>query len=86
MKLVDCSRCGSKELIEEDGYVICAYCQSRFVPSSEDVPAVASVVGVASDIDNLLAKCRSDPQNRRRYASLVLDLDPTNAEARQYLR
>jgi len=30
-------------------------------------------------------KCRTDPANARRYAKLVLDLDPTNAQARAYL-
>ena len=86
MKLVACSRCGSKELIKGDGYIVCAYCQSRFAPGRDDLPPVESVIGVASDVANLLAKCRDEPQNRRRYASLILDIDPTNAEARQYLR
>jgi hypothetical protein len=86
MKLVGCSRCGSKELVEDDGYMVCVYCQSRFVPGSADVPAVETVIGVASDIECLLVKCRSEPQNSRRYASLVLDIDPTNTEAMKYLR
>ena len=32
MKLVDCTSCGSKELVEEEGFIVCVYCQSRYVP------------------------------------------------------
>jgi len=85
MKILDCSRCGSKELTEQAGFVICLYCQSRFVPQPDEIPKAQTLVGLGSDIDNLLAKCRTDPQNRRRYASLILDIDPTNKEARAYL-
>ncbi len=31
MKLVECTACGSKELIEEDLAVVCVYCQSRYI-------------------------------------------------------
>ena len=86
MKLVECTRCGSKELYEENGLVKCAYCQSQFVPQPDDARAKSTVIGVHSDIRNLLEKCRTDPANSRRYASLVLDLDPTNPEALAYLR
>ena len=85
MRLVDCRRCGSKEMIEESGYVICAYCRSKFVPQADDVPPMESTIGLVSDIERLLTMCRDEPHNRRRYASLVLDMDPTNAEARRYL-
>jgi hypothetical protein len=86
MKLVACSRCGSKDLMKGDGYIVCAYCQSRFAPGKDDLPMVESVIGVSSDVANLLAKCRDEPQNRHRFASLILDIDPTNEEAQQYLR
>jgi hypothetical protein len=86
MKLVKCSRCGSKELFEEEGYVVCAYCQSRFSPQEGELPQRTSVIGVLSDIEVLLQKCKDDPVNRRRYASLILDIDPTNHEAMNYLR
>jgi len=85
MKLIACTRCGSKELSEQDGYVVCAYCRSRFVPQADDLRQEESVIGVYSDIQRLLQKCQDDPANSRRYAGLVLDLDPTNQTARQYL-
>ena len=77
MKLVQCSRCGSKELHEEGGLIVCDYCQSQFVPQADETRPADTV--------NLLEKCRTDPANRRRYASLILDLDPTNTEAVNYL-
>jgi DNA-directed RNA polymerase subunit RPC12/RpoP len=85
MKLIHCTRCGSKELTEEVGYVVCIYCQSRFVPQADDVMQKDSVIGIDSDVLALLQKCQDDPANRHRYASLILDIDPTNHQARQYL-
>jgi hypothetical protein len=86
MKLVVCTRCGSRELLEEAGYVICAYCQSRFSPQPDDLPHKDTVIGLHSDIQVLLQKCMDAPANRWRYASLILDIDPTNEEATKYLR
>ena len=86
MRIIQCSSCGSSELNQFDGYAQCIYCQSRFVLEAEDVPERASSIGVGSDIERLLEKCRTDPANRRRYASLVLDIDPTNAEAKWFMR
>jgi len=85
MKLVECSRCGSDELIQSDGYVICAYCQSRFLIEADDRPQNETVIDVRSDIRALLKKCKEDPVNRYRYASLILDIDPSNAEAIKFL-
>lgn len=85
MKVVECKACGSRELAEEGGIVVCTFCQSRYVPDADHATAATTVLGVASDIQALLEKCRQDPANSRRYASLVLDMDPSNAEARAYL-
>ncbi len=85
MKLLECSRCGSKELLEDDGYVVCVYCQSRFKPEVDEHPAKGTVIDFRSDIQALLKKCIEDPVNRRRYANLILDIDPTNLEALKYL-
>lgn len=85
MKLVACVRCGSKELFEESGYIVCAYCQSRFAPQVDDLAAKETVINFHSDIQRLLQKCRDDPVNRRRYANLILDIDPANQEAKKYL-
>lgn len=86
MKLVRCTRCGSRELVEEDGFAVCTYCRSRFAPQADDLPKRETVIGVHSDIQLLLNKCKADPANSRRYANLILDLDPNNYEATTYLR
>jgi len=86
MKLVECAKCGSNELFEENGYVVCAYCRLKFVPSNGDLPKAGAAITVYDDIRKLLEKCSNEPSNRIRYANLILDLDPTNIEAKQYLR
>jgi hypothetical protein len=85
MKIIECSSCGSSELTEVNGYVICDYCQSRFIQETGDRPARHTVIGIQSDVAMLLEKCETDPVNRFRYASLVLDIDPTNQQAMRYL-
>jgi hypothetical protein len=85
MELVECKGCGSRELADEDGIVVCGYCQTRYVPGPKDAPTPQTVIGVGSDIQNLLQKCQDDPANSRRYASLVLDLDPSNKSAKEIL-
>lgn len=86
MKLVVCTKCGGNELHQEHPHVVCAYCRVRFVPGTQDVPAVSSVVSVFDDVQRLLVRCRNEPENRRRIAGLILDIDPTNTEALTYLR
>ena len=85
MKVVKCTQCGSQELSEEGGYVACNYCQSRFTLTDGERPIKESTISVGSDIEALLQKCRDEPWNSRRYAKLVLDMDPTNHEAMAYI-
>jgi len=85
MKIVECAACGSKELVEDSGVVVCVYCQTKYLPERDDAPTRATVITVGSDIDALLQKCRDDPANIRQYVSLILDIDPTNVEAQKYL-
>ena len=85
MKSAECLHCGSKELLEDEGYVVCVYCRSRFKPEVDDHPRKGTLINVQSDIQALLKKCIEDPVNRRRYANLILDIDPSNLEALKYL-
>ena len=85
MKLVICTGCGSKELVEKDGIIFCIYCQSKYLPQIDDLLPRETIIGITSDIQALLQKCKEDPVNRRRFANLILDLDPTNIEAHKYL-
>jgi hypothetical protein len=82
MKPFECSCCGSKELQEVNGYSVCVYCQSKFKLATQNCVAA---IDIYSDIQQLLNKCISDPLNRKRYANLILDIDPTNREALKYI-
>jgi DNA-directed RNA polymerase subunit RPC12/RpoP len=85
MKSFECKLCGSKELIKEEDHLVCEYCQSRFLLEVDDSPKKGTVIDVQSDTQALLKKCSVDPANRRRYAHLILDIDPFNTEAKKYL-
>lgn len=85
MKSIECTRCGSKEFLDNGGQIVCSYCQSRFMVEADDQPHKRTVIDVQSDIQSLLKKCIEDPVNRNRYASLILDIDPSNLEAIKYL-
>lgn len=85
LKLSKCTRCGSNELSPLSGQIVCLYCRSRYTAPADEMPRRETTIGVASDIQVLLGKCVSDPRNSRRYAGLILDIDPTNREALKYL-
>jgi uncharacterized Zn finger protein (UPF0148 family) len=85
MKIEICERCGGGKFIDREGYRICQYCNTRYLITSEDATRKESNITLDDDIKMLLQKCRDDPANARRYASLVLDIDPGNAEAAKYL-
>lgn len=85
MRLISCQRCGSGDLVASEGVLVCPFCRARYSPDTVAAPLVESTIGVAADVQALLEKCRNEPWNRRRYASLALDIDPKNAEALRYL-
>lgn len=81
-----CANCGANEFIVKDGYKICKYCNSRFkIKDTNGTKNDKSLISVKSDIDVLLQKCEDEPWNSRKYANLILDIDPTNQKAKQYL-
>ena len=86
MKILKCSNCGGEEFFKEGGYRVCAYCRSKFVFTEEDLPFKKSEISLNKDIERLLLKCRREPGKARRYANLILDIDPGNKEARKYLK
>ena len=86
MKIITCEKCGANDLIEQNGYMICRYCSSKYVLQKNDILAKSSNIALSDDIKMLLEKCKKDPINARRYASLVLDIDPPNKEALKYLK
>jgi hypothetical protein len=85
----------------KNDYMVCPYCDSRFAITKEDRSrglfgsshhatlshsGVDSSIALDDDVVRLLEKCRTEPWNARKYANLVLDIDPHNREALKYLR
>lgn len=98
MPVIACERCGSTNLVEEKAFWICKYCGSKTIKSEIVVKELASKnfaknnsphehseIDLVSDIDALLLKCKTDRKNARKYANLILDIDPDNIEALKYL-
>ena len=84
MKIVECVQCGSNELTEIDGITTCDYCKARYAMEASEMASHGTTISVNSDIEALLQKCVDDPANRKRYADLVLNLDPSNKEALEF--
>ena len=80
-----CPNCGSTEFIDKNEYRMCRYCNSKFEYKQEKSKKGATAISLQSDIDILLQKCKDEPWNSRKYASLILDIDPTNRDALKYL-
>ena len=80
MKVISCSRCGANVLREEGNYYICEYCGTKFLKKAE-----SKGISLGIDIERLLQKCKTDPKNARKYANLILDIDPDNKDALKYL-
>ena len=80
MKARTCKACGSNELVKEGGNFKCPYCGTVYVSERG-----SSTISLANDIEALLGKCKENPSKARRYANLVLDIDPDNKEALEYL-
>lgn len=86
MRQLVCPNCGAGDFIYKDGIRICKYCNSKYELTSEEKPKRTAQVSLQSDIDILLEKCKADPARDRKYAELILDIDPTNNAVWKYLR
>lgn len=78
-----CPNCGANDFTLKNGFQICKYCNTKF--EIESARHVIKGISMQSDIDRLLQKCKDEPHKARKYASLILDIDPTNKEALKYL-
>ncbi len=85
MRLLKCKQCGSGEFYRADGFMVCKFCNAHYAIEKGDLGVKESTIELNSDIEELLKKCRKDPKNARRYANLILDIDPDNGEAPKYL-
>lgn len=85
MKMLVCEKCGSTDFFEKNGFRICSYCRTKYALQQSDAEPRTSDIDLDGDVARLLRKCRENPARARRYANLVLDMDPGNTEALRYL-
>jgi len=85
MKAIVCSNCGASSWKESFDSRTCVYCGTRYALVFDDYGDKGAGISVNSDVQNLLRKCRLEPAKARKYANLILDIDPTNEEALKYL-
>ena len=101
MEALVCKNCGANALTRKNDYMYCPYCDSRFAITREERSSglfgsnghhatlshsgVNSSIALDDDVARLLAKCKADPKNARKYANLILNIDPDNEEALKYL-
>lgn len=85
MKSIKCEHCGGDEFFVKDGYRVCKYCKSTFVPSKEELPVKSATIGLNQDVQRLLDKCKLQPHKAKKYARLILEIDPNNKEAKSIL-
>lgn len=70
MKSMTCEHCGSAEFLEDGNKLTCLYCRSTY--EKEPVSkGFATTIGVQSDVEVLLQKCRKDPAKAARYANRI---------------
>ena len=86
MKLQTCRQCGSHSFTTKNNKMICDYCSTAYPIADSSASTKSTTIDLNDDVKRLLEKCRKDPTNAHRYASLVLDIDPSNSEAGTYLR
>lgn len=85
MKQIHCENCGADVFEIKSNYKICKYCNTKYQLEVFDYPKYNSNISVKSDVEILLERCKSEPEKARKYANLVLDIDPTNKDAKKYL-
>lgn len=85
MKLFVCENCGSNDFHEDDGYRVCNHCGTKYIITAEDRRIMQSNIELQNDINRLLEKCRLEPARAKKYAQMILEMDPTNSEAIQIL-
>lgn len=86
LKLIQCECCGAKDLKSADGYMVCSFCGAKYKLQEDIVSKKNTTIGLNGDIENLLEKCKREPSKAKKYANLILDIDPTNEQAMKILK
>ena len=86
MQEITCKNCGSNDFTEEGRYLTCRFCGTKYILDKEKDNAVTeSTIALNEDVVRLLHLWREDPEDGARYAKLILQIDPNNAQARRKL-
>lgn len=85
MKRIVCDSCGANDFDTKNGNRICRYCGAKYLLTKEDFSVKSSYISMSDDINRLLHKCVEEPENAKKYANLILDIDPDNIDALKYL-
>lgn len=85
MKKLVCSACGANEFDVIDGKYKCLFCGTYNYFSKDEIPTKDSVIDLEDDISRLLLKCEEDSVNAKKYANMILDIDPNNSKALKYI-
>ena len=85
MEALVCEKCGATKLKIENGFMVCEYCDTKFIKPENLKIKKDTCISLADDIARLIEKCKNEPQNAKRYANRVLDIDPGNQEVLKYL-
>ncbi len=80
-----CENCGSKEYTVQKKKVICAYCHTCYKAQKGDPFTFGAKIDLMDDINILVSKCIKEPHNAKRYANIILEMDPYNQFARRYV-
>lgn len=83
--LNECTNCGSNDLEIKDGYQICKFCGTKYIIPKEKVQD-NSKIELSEDILRLFKKIEENPEKADRYARLILEIDPSNIEAKKYIK
>ncbi len=80
-----CENCGAKEYTLEKNNLICSYCHTRYKIQKGDPFSFGAKIDLVDDINMLVSKCIKEPHNAKRYANIILEMDPYNQFARRYI-
>lgn len=75
-----CDGCGSNDFEKSEEGFICKYCRTRYTVKIRE-----ATINLDGDVERLLKKMVDEPLKVRRYADLILDIDPTNTDIYKYL-
>lgn len=86
MDRVVCTSCGSSDLRQEGDYCVCAYCDTKFKRTADDIATQS--VEQDDTVKRLLEKAEmfwsgGMPQRARLYYEQVLEIDASNPIALQ---